>query len=72
MARCVTDVKCEYVYNESKKCKEIAALMYCINNEDSVSKRVTNSFGGNLMPDSLQKINMQRVNILRKCYPEEE
>ncbi|KAK0169314.1 hypothetical protein PV328_012214, partial [Microctonus aethiopoides] len=36
--RLVTDVKCVCIYNQSKKCKHIAALIYFINNEESVSK----------------------------------
>ncbi|XP_044582891.1 uncharacterized protein LOC123263911 [Cotesia glomerata] len=36
--RFVTDVKCDCVYNQSKKCKHVAALIYYINNEESASK----------------------------------
>lgn len=34
----MADVKCDCIYNQSKKCKHIAALIYFINNEESVSK----------------------------------
>lgn len=34
----MTDVKCDCVYNQSKKCKHVAALIYYINNEESASK----------------------------------
>lgn len=34
----MTDVHCNCVYNQSKKCKHIAALIYFINNEKSASK----------------------------------
>ncbi|XP_074101313.1 uncharacterized protein LOC141528918 [Cotesia typhae] len=36
--RYVTDVHCNCVYNQSKKCKHVAALIYFINNEESASK----------------------------------
>lgn len=34
----MTDVHCNCVYNQSKKCKHVAALIYFINNAESVSK----------------------------------
>ena len=37
-ARNVTDVQCNCVYNQSRKCKHIAALIYFINNSESLSK----------------------------------
>lgn len=36
--RYVTNVQCNCVYNQSSKCKHVAALIYFINNEESVSK----------------------------------
>lgn len=36
--RYVTDVHCNCVYNQSKKCKHVAALIFFINNEASASK----------------------------------
>ncbi|XP_074110832.1 uncharacterized protein LOC141535013 [Cotesia typhae] len=36
--RFVTDVNCTCVYNKSKKCKHIAALIYYINHEESLRK----------------------------------
>ncbi|KAJ8730850.1 hypothetical protein PYW08_002263 [Mythimna loreyi] len=37
-ARVVTSVKCNCVYNQSGKCKHIAALIHFINHEESLSK----------------------------------
>ncbi|OXU17286.1 hypothetical protein TSAR_003091 [Trichomalopsis sarcophagae] len=37
-ARKVVDVSCTCVYNQSRKCKHIAALIYYVNHEESLSK----------------------------------
>ncbi|KAK0161646.1 hypothetical protein PV327_010099 [Microctonus hyperodae] len=36
--RYVTDVHCNCVYNQSKKCKHVAALVYFTNNDESASE----------------------------------
>lgn len=39
--RTVSEVSCNCVYSRSKKCKHVAALIYFINNEESLSKTDT-------------------------------
>ncbi|XP_050509191.1 uncharacterized protein LOC126886347 [Diabrotica virgifera virgifera] len=36
--RLITDVYCNCVYNQSKKCKHVAALIYFVNHEESLTK----------------------------------
>ncbi|KAK0076988.1 hypothetical protein PV325_004597 [Microctonus aethiopoides] len=68
--RFVEDVSCTCVYNKSKKCKHIAALVYIINHEESITKTSHEQQWGNQtpVPVSLLRKSTQNAETAMKCF----
>ncbi|XP_048515472.1 uncharacterized protein LOC110116957 isoform X2 [Athalia rosae] len=61
--RVVTNVKCDCVYNQSGKCKHVAALIHYINTEESLSKTSSEQQWGKPSNRQKQQQHNQKMQV---------
>ncbi|KAK0159868.1 hypothetical protein PV327_010934 [Microctonus hyperodae] len=67
--RYVTDVHCNCVYNQSKKCKHVAALVYFINNDESASKTSNEQQWGKPSARQFTKAKYSKGEYFENMFP---